>query len=192
VGNLPVLNRYYGVFERRRIKVRGIEARRRDTPEFIREAQIEMLRELAKAWNTKTFKARIPAAIDILKEKAARLIRGEVEPEDLLIAKQLSKHPNEYVHDVFPAIAARQLLKAGVEVSAGKIVRYLIVNARSRRPAGRVLAAELIGNTARYDAEKYLDLLFSAGESLLGVFGYSKERLYELALHPEKQATLQQ
>jgi DNA polymerase-2 len=75
------------VFERRKIKVRGIEARRRDTPEFIREVQIEMLRELAKAWNTKTFKARIPAVIEILKQKAARLIRGEVDP----VTKQLKE-----------------------------------------------------------------------------------------------------
>jgi DNA polymerase-2 len=39
---VPVLNRYYGVFENGKIKVRGIEARRRDTPGFIKEAQIEM------------------------------------------------------------------------------------------------------------------------------------------------------
>ena len=191
MGKLPVLNKYYGVFEGGKMKVRGLEARRRDTPKFIREVQIEMLRELAKAWNIKTFKAKIPDAIKILKQKAEKLVRREVEPGDLLITRQLSRHPTEYVHDVFPAIAARQLIKVGVKVSAGQIVRYLIINTKSRRPASRVLAAELVGSTTRYDTRKYVELLLSSGESLLGVFGYSKERLHELALRPEKQVTLE-
>jgi len=32
LSSVPVLNRYYGVFEDGRIKIRGIEARRRDIP----------------------------------------------------------------------------------------------------------------------------------------------------------------
>ena len=40
---LPVPNRYFGVYEDGTVKVRGIEARRHDTPEFFRKFQLEAL-----------------------------------------------------------------------------------------------------------------------------------------------------
>jgi DNA polymerase-2 len=45
----PVPARYYGVFTDGRMKVRGLACRRSDTPEFVRELQLEMLAVLAKA-----------------------------------------------------------------------------------------------------------------------------------------------
>lgn len=189
LGEVPVLNRYYGVFENGKIKIRGIEARRRDTPKFISEAQIDMIRELARARNAETFKERIPAALNVLRQYVKKLLNREVRLEDLLITKQLSKSPAGYTHNVFQAIAAKQLAKAGVEISAGQLVRYLIVRSKSKRPASRVLVAQLVDPDTRYDVEKYLDLLISAAETILCVFGYSKERLREV-LYSEKQITL--
>lgn len=49
---IGVLNRYYGVMERGKIKVRGIEVRRRDTPKFIFDAQTDIINVLAEANNT--------------------------------------------------------------------------------------------------------------------------------------------
>ncbi|MGC8937108.1 MAG: DNA polymerase domain-containing protein, partial [Candidatus Methanomethylicaceae archaeon] len=46
---VPVLNRYYGVFDDGRLKMRGIEARRADTPPLIAEAQKAMISKLAPA-----------------------------------------------------------------------------------------------------------------------------------------------
>lgn len=46
---VPVPNRYFGVFQDGSIKVRGIEARRRDTPPFIAETQMGLLEILARA-----------------------------------------------------------------------------------------------------------------------------------------------
>ena len=39
--NIGVLNRYYGVMESGKLKVRGLEVRRRDTPRFVYDAQME-------------------------------------------------------------------------------------------------------------------------------------------------------
>jgi len=72
---VAVLNRYYGVFESGKIKVRGIEAVRRDTPAFIRKAQMDMIRVLAKARNSEAFVKRIPESVEVLK------LCGEVEEE---------------------------------------------------------------------------------------------------------------
>src|SRR5262245_45594751 len=45
----PVAARFYGVFTDGQMKIRGLACRRRDTPEFIRQAQEQMLTILARA-----------------------------------------------------------------------------------------------------------------------------------------------
>jgi len=188
--DVPVLNRYYGVFENGKVKMRGIEARRGDTPNFIGNAQIEIIRTLANSANLEDFLARIPNAFEVLRRYAAMLISGQVNVDDLVIAKRLSKSPWGYSHDVFQAIAARQLEKAGFDVSAGMTVRYLIVNSKHGNANERVLAAELLSPKTRYDVQKYLDMLVSSAETLFGVFGYTKEKIREQALSGEKQLVL--
>ncbi len=187
---VPVLNRYYGVFENGKVKVRGIEARRRDTPEFIRNAQMGMIKVLSKASNSESFMKRVPEALKVLEGYAKKLVEGEVSIKDLLISKQLSKHPNEYVHDILQAIAAWQLIREGVDVSAGQTIRYLIVDAENRKPSRRVIVAELIGSDACYDVKKYLELLLSAATNILGPFGYGVKKLYDLIIYGEKQIAL--
>jgi len=184
---VPVLNRYYGVFKNGKIKIRGIEARRGDTPKFISEAQIEMIKTLANATDFENFLSKIPCALEILRKYAQKLISNEIGVQDMLITKKLSKHPSDYNHNVFQAIAAKQLEKAGFEVSAGQTIRYLIVNSKSKNANERVLVAELLKTKVHYDIQKYLDMLVSAGETLLGVFGYDKDRISGEVLYRNKQ-----
>jgi len=188
--DIPVLNRYYGVFEDGRIKVRGIEARKRDTPPFIAEAQMSMIRELAKARNAKEFTERIPLALKRLREYAKALIERKIAPQQLLITKQLSLGPAEYMHDVFQAVAAKQLAELGLEVSAGQTVQYLITDAKSRKHNNRVKVAQLVNENTKYDLEKYLDLLFAAAENILLPFGYSAQRIKNYVLYGEEQIAL--
>lgn len=187
---VPVLNRYYGVFENGKIKMRGIEARRGDTPHFIAEAQVEMIKKLAKASTFEDFLAKISNAVTVLREHIGRLVSNHVSIQDLLVTKRLSKSPSGYSHDVFQAIAAKQLEKAGFEVSAGQTVQYLIVDSKSRTVKNRVLAAELLKPKTRYDAQKYLDMLISAGETLFEVFGYTKDEIRREVLFHQKQVML--
>jgi DNA polymerase-2 len=57
--NVGVLNRYYRVMESGKIKARGLEVRRRDTPPFIVEAQTKMLEVFAEAKNATEFLRKI-------------------------------------------------------------------------------------------------------------------------------------
>ncbi len=66
---VPVANRYFGVFQDGSLKVRGIEARRRDTPLFIAETQMELLELLAQAPEAAALSACLPAAIHLLRRK---------------------------------------------------------------------------------------------------------------------------
>ena len=187
---VPVLNRYYGVFENGEIKLRGVEARRGDTPVFIVKAQIEMIRELAGATNLERFEERIPAALRVLGDYAAKLVEGRVGVQELLVTKRLSKSPSCYNHDVFQAIAARQLEKAGFDVHPGQTVQYLIINANSRWANERVAAVQLLKPNTHYDAEEYVKMLFYAGETLLGVFGYTARNIQAEAMSHQKQTLL--
>jgi DNA polymerase elongation subunit (family B) len=187
---VPVLNRYYGVFENGNIKLRGLEARRQDTPVFIVEAQMKMIKTLAGAHSWNNFEDRIPEALRVLEDYARKLVTGQVDVQELLVTKRLSKGPSNYTHDVFQAIAAKQLEKAGFEVHAGQVVQYLIVNAGARRSSKRVTAVQLLRPDTSFDVEEYVKMLFSAGETLLGVFGYDKHTIKTRVLYHERQVIL--
>ncbi|MBS7636772.1 hypothetical protein KEJ37_05500 [Candidatus Bathyarchaeota archaeon] len=187
---VPVLNRYYGVFEDGEIKMRGVEARRTDTPPFIKNAQIEMIKVMGGAADYNDFIGKIPEALNVLRKGAERLIAGHIDVNDLLVSKRLSKHPEEYRHHVFQAVAARQLMAAGFDVYPGQTVQYLIVDADNSNPKKRVRAAQLLNTNPRFDVQKYVDMLLEAGETLFSVFGYSMERLRSEVLYGEKQLIL--
>jgi DNA polymerase elongation subunit (family B) len=187
---VPVLNRYYGVFEDGRIKMRGIEARRTDTPEFIKKAQLEMIKVLNDALSYEDFVKRIPAALQVLRGYVEKLLRGDVNVEELLVSKRLSKHPKDYAHDVLQVVAAKQLLAAGFDVYPGQTVRYLIVDADNRSPNNRVKAAELLNGRQRFDTQKYLEMLLEAGETLFSVFGYDLKKIRSHVVYGEKQLIL--
>ncbi len=177
--NVAVLNRYYGVKEDGRIKVRGLEVRRRDTPKFVYDAQMEMIRALATACDSKTFIEKIPEALKVVKDYRRKLIDGEVPVWDLIVTKRLSKNLEDYTQKVSQVIAAEQLLKEGVEISAGKKVRFLFTSAENKRYERRVRAEELIEENTNSDVKKYLLLLYSAASNILSPFGYSEKEVYD-------------
>jgi DNA polymerase-2 len=177
--NVPVLNRYYGVKKDGSIKVRGLEVRRRDTPKFVYDAQIEMIKALATSVDGDTLDRNIPYALRVIKKYRKRLLDGEVPVWDLIVTKRLSKSPENYSQKVSQLIAAEQLMKAGIEVSAGISVRFLFTSAENKRYERRVRAKELIDEGTYADVKKYLALLYSAASSLLGSFGYSPKDIHD-------------
>lgn len=177
--NIGVLNRYYGAMENGKVKVRGIEVRRRDTPRFVYNAQMEMIRVLASANSSREFMEKIPEALDVVKEYRQRLLDGEVPVWDLIVTKRLSKHPSRYKQRVSQVIAAEQLMKEGAEVHAGKNVRFLFTDAKNKKYGRRVRAEQLIERGTIPDLKKYLVLLYASAAGLLSFAGYTTEKVYE-------------
>jgi DNA polymerase I len=177
--NIGVLNRYYGVMENGKVKVRGIEVRRRDTPRFVYNAQTEMINVLASADNSKEFMGKIPNALKVVKEYRRRLLDGDVPIWDLIITKHLSKNPKKYKQRVSQVIAAEQLMKEGAEVHAGKNIRFLFTNAEDKRYERRVKAEQLIEDGVNPDTRKYLLLLYASVASLLSFAGYTANSVYD-------------
>jgi DNA polymerase-2 len=133
--NIGVLNRYYGVMESGKIKVRGIEVRRRDTPKFISDAQTDMIKELSTANNVSELYERIPKALNVVGAYRQKLLDNEIPIWDLIIKKHLSKEPRHYRQNVSQVIAARQLQQAGEQVNAGSSLKFLFTDAKNKRPS---------------------------------------------------------
>jgi DNA polymerase I len=182
--NVPVLNRYYGVFRNGKIKDRGIATRRHDTPPIIDRCLREMLRILAEAENAKEFYAKLPSAYEVVEKHICLLRSGVVPLEELTIRKRLSHNPAEYRHRVLQAVAAHQLAEEGFRPNAGESINYIITNNRSKNPGRRVLALELYKSKYSYDSEAYIDLLLSAVETMLTPFGFDKKCLLSHAIEP--------
>jgi DNA polymerase elongation subunit (family B) len=177
--NVGVLNRYYGAMETGKIKVRGLEVRRRDTPPFISNAQTRMLEVLAEARNSRQFVERIPDALKVLRDYRQKLLAGEIPVWDMIITKHLSKDPGSYRQMVSQVIAAKQLLKEGVDVAGGNNVRFLFTSAENKRYERRVVAEELIEKNTDSDVKKYLLLLYASAANMFSPFGYSLRTVYD-------------
>ena len=177
--NIGVLNRYYGAMENGKIKVRGIEVRRRDTPRFVYNAQTEMIKILATANNSDQFMEKISAALKVVKKYRQKLLDGDVPIWDLIITKHLSKHPRRYKQRISQVIAAEQLMKEGAEVHAGKNIRFLFTNAKDKRHERRVKAEQLIENGINPDVKKYLHLLYTSAANILSFSGYTVKSVYD-------------
>jgi DNA polymerase elongation subunit (family B) len=172
-SKVGVLNRYYGVFEDGRLKVRGIDLRRHDTPEIVRRCQSEMLEIFTRARDSSEFRLLIPSALIVLEKFVFLLREGSVPLEDLVIVRNLSKNPDEYTHQVPQAIAARHLVAHGGSVHAGQQVSYILTHDQART----ALPPEVADEGTVYDSERYVDLLCSSVANLLLPLGYDTRYL---------------
>ncbi|NWG05024.1 MAG: hypothetical protein HXY44_19415 [Syntrophaceae bacterium] len=173
----PVANRYFGLFQNGKIKVRGLSFRRGDMPPLIQEAQVRMIEVLAGTRTRGEIQLKIPEILDLLLEYNLKLKGGQTKQEDLAIRKRISQEPNAYKVDSLTALAAQQLEDVGIEIHPGEKVRYVIKDAESKEKAERVRPFPLVGPDDIYDVKKYTELLVKATEEILIHFGYNVKRL---------------
>jgi DNA polymerase-2 len=171
-ARVPVANRYFGAFEDGSIKVRGIEARRHDTPNFVRETQLGMLAILAEGQGVAGFRSAVPSAIEYAARQLQRLRAGAVPVRDLLVTHRLSRRPDEYIARTVAARVAVELTQAGVSLSPGEKLRFLLVPGPEKARAW-----ELIHEEIPYDHQAYLQLFLRAIESLLAPVGIDQATL---------------
>ena len=110
---VPVPNCYFGIFQDGTIKVRGIEARRRDTAPFIVETQMDILEILAQAQDANHLKDVLPEAQDFVRRQLDALRAGRVPIESLLVSQKLSRELSKYSSPSPAARAVRQMQEAG-------------------------------------------------------------------------------
>ena len=175
-SKVGVLNRYYGIFENGKLKVRGIDLRRHDTPDVVRNCQSSMLGVLSQAYDSEEFRRLIPTVLKKLEGYVSQLRDGDVPFDDLVIVRNLSKKPEDYTHDVPQAIAARHLIAQGGAVHEGQQVSYILTRDQKTRET-TALPPELVNDDTIPDTERYIDLLCSSTANLLLPLGYDTKYL---------------
>jgi len=177
---ISVPNRFFGLFHTGAMKIRGLEARRSDTPPFVKDAQTRMIEALKQTQNLKEYEAEIPRVIEILSEYRRRLLEGEVNLRDLVITRCLSQDPQEYKKATLSAVVSHELLARGVKLAPGESIQYIITHDADKDPASRARAYATLTADHSYDVPKYTELLLKSGESLLSLFGYDLKKLEKL------------
>ncbi len=182
-----VPNRYFGVFANGEIKVRGIEARTRDTPPFIKEAQMAVIKTLANVPLGEKLDRVIPKALAVFRQHVDQLRSGQVEPELLVIKQVLTREVKDYKANTRVARAARQLEEAGKALSKGMRIRYVLARGKIGVLAWDApikVAQEMI------DIPLYLDRLISAGHTVFQTFGIQEGVLRDYMLNDTLQLPL--
>jgi DNA polymerase II len=186
--NVPVANRYFGVFQDGSLKVRGIEARRGDTPAFIVETQMQMLELLVQEQAAGTSRASLARPLALLRGRLAELRSGKVPVEALLVAQKLSRELDEYRARSPVARAVEQLQSAGKSLRPGQSVRFVYTRGK---PGVRAWDLPDPPDPATIDIQRYTTLLLRAVHTVLEPFGIQAEALPGLAQRlPVRQLTL--
>ncbi len=165
--SLPVANRYFGAFDTGKAKIRGIESRRHDTPQFFKRCQAEVLGLMASAGSVAEVRKIMPQVGAIYRRYLAMLRSGTVPPSELAFTTRASKDLDKYTARSVQRDAMLWLEEEGEHVRAGQKVRY-VVSDHSRRTRR---AAPLGMGDARYDIRRYSRLLAECCNTLTAPFG---------------------
>lgn len=165
---VPVPNRYFGANQDCELKLRGIETRRHDTPEFFNQCQYEILNLFASCKDVTEIKKAISEARSIQEEYRKRLFRHEVPLENLVFTNRVTKGTDEHKSNTIQADAVNQLKWAGCSIEPGQKIRY-VVNDYSRKISKRVVPIE-IAESEKYDAKRYSELLDECCKSIIEPF----------------------
>ena len=184
-GILSVPNRYFGAYADGTLKIRGIEARRHDTPPLFSRCQNEILQVMAANGNNiNELKALVPTKINNVFQKYVKLLKeNRVPVEELVFTKRLSKNSNEYQEnrDTMENSAMYLLEGEGKALKAGEILSYVITDYyyhRSRKTGSsrnnRAIPVELFDDKNNtYDVRRYIELLAKTCNSVTEPFGHN-------------------
>jgi DNA polymerase elongation subunit (family B) len=175
---IEALKHYFGITFDGEIITRGIETRRHDTPNFIKQFQYDLLQTLFsdRKDSSEVVTKGYEDALLLTTQAIDKIITGEgIEQRDLVISKLLRNGVDNY-KSIFPHVAAAiQLSARGKTPMKGEDIQYIYTNSKHKNPLCRVapvLKHENEEAVTSYDKEKYRDLLLDAAETVLGYFGF--------------------
>jgi DNA polymerase elongation subunit (family B) len=179
---IEALKQYYGVTHDGQLVVRGVEIRRHDTPNLIKQFQTELLSTLfdCKSKEEILNKGYENALLLVTKAIDRIMIGGDdVTKNDLVISKLLGQNIEKY-RSLFPHVsAAIQLSEEERHPSKGDTIKYIYTDSQHKNPLCRVVPVENKhqNNTEEsfsYDKEKYREMILDAAETVLGYFGFDR------------------
>lgn len=176
-AGMPTAGKYVGWYDHGEIKMRGIEARRKDIPPYIQHVQKELLNMLKGARHICDIERAIP---DILQETLfylKELKYGRVNPHELVVRRRVQKEASQYVHNSLNAMVVKELAHYGIHVQPGESVEYVIIDQTGKREPQKAKSMITYRPEDGYDIDKYSESLLKAVETLLSPFGYDLKKL---------------
>ncbi len=168
-ANSSALKRYFGLTFDGEVEARGIELRRSDTPEFVREFQTYLISQMLDCRSlAELFSEGLERGREVTRRAIAILESGRVPNDALIVTKTLRKSVAEYKASVTHRSAAIQLLAIGQDVEAGDSVGFVYSNAEHTNPLCRVT---LPGRSDRYDRRTYRRLVEGAAKTVFNAAG---------------------
>ncbi len=119
-------NRYYGRISTGKMKIRGVMARKGDTPEYVRRMQEELFAVLAEARSLEELSWLEPKAQAVRRRYIAEL--GEADIRELAIHRRVSRL--NYSRRCAEASAVQAHLKRGISLAPGMEIGYVVKDAK--------------------------------------------------------------
>ena len=172
---MEALKHYFGMTHTNELIARGIEIRRHDAPNFIKEFQTELLYTLFDCKNSdEVLSIGYENALLLVTNTIDNIMTGEIQVKDLVVSKMLGQDLIKYT-SLFPHVSATlQLKEAGKSLVRGDIIQYIYTYGGHKNPLRRVMPLDLHSEEHDYDKEKYREMLLESAESILGYFGFDR------------------
>ena len=171
---LGVANRYYGVLEGE-TEMRGIHARRKDTPKFFKKVQRKVLESMKDARNLDELEEKVEEAMDLIKKDLIQLKREEVDFKELYFSKTVSKKAEEYSNLIETKAALLQYQDEDIPVHPGEYVRYIVTDQKSKHYREKVKIEG--SDVEHYDRDFYSKYFYRVVDEMLSPFGYDEKQV---------------
>ena len=158
-------NRYFGRLSTSKMKIRGVMARKGDTPEYVNKMQRELFEILGQACSQEELQKIEPKAREVLR----RYIDGlkDANVQELAIHRRVSRL--KYSHRCAEASAVQAHVNHGIPLAPGMEIGYVVRDAKNWEVEPKSSASE-------FDAEYYGKLLEKAWAEVAFVFNSEKPK----------------
>ncbi|MCX6122941.1 MAG: hypothetical protein NTX44_15120 [Ignavibacteriales bacterium] len=174
---ITTANHYVGWYKHGDLKMRGIEARRRDTPKLIKNMQKAMLDKMSTAKTVEEISALVLEVLEVARNYISLLQSGRANPMELVLKRHITHEADEYVNNSISAVVSKMVEAMGVHLSAGESIEFIILDQSGKKKPEKAKPIALYAFEDGYDIEQYTELALRAVETLLLPFGYDVERL---------------
>ena len=159
---------YIGVYPDGTVDVKGMVAKKRNTPEFLKKEFAEVLSMLGSVETPEDF-VKIREGI---REKLHKIYVGlrelDYNLDELAMRMALNKPLNEYTKNTPQHVkAARQLVRHGIHVLPGDVIAFVKVK------GGEGVKPVQLARLTEVDVEKYIDIMKSVFEQFLAAINMS-------------------
>jgi DNA polymerase elongation subunit (family B) len=139
IKRMEALKHYFGITHAGELIARGIELRRHDIPNFIKEFQTEGLHTLFDCKNLDEVMSKgYEKALLLVTSAIDRIMTADIQLQDMVVSKLLGQGSDNYKSLFSYLSAAIQLSKAGKSTMVEEGVEYIHTNAHHTNPLCRV------------------------------------------------------